>query len=81
MGPVGPGDTPTVGSTQMIDTGNDPALREQILAMLAGQDIEVPDRDDNDVIDQLERLTRLRDTGALTDREFRAQKRKILGND
>jgi hypothetical protein len=36
--------------------------------------------DDGDSIAQLERLTKLRDSGALTDAEFEQQKAKILGS-
>jgi hypothetical protein len=33
----------------------------------------------SDVVSQLERLTKLRDEGALTEQEFAAQKQKLLG--
>jgi hypothetical protein len=38
------------------------------------------DRSNHDVVSQLERLARMRDSGALTNDEFEAQKRRILGS-
>ncbi|MFC7877532.1 SHOCT domain-containing protein [Isoptericola sp. NPDC057391] len=39
-----------------------------------------PAADGSDVIAQLEKLGRLRDSGVLTDEEFSAQKAKLLGS-
>lgn len=38
-------------------------------------------RSEDDLLDRLERLAALRDSGALTEDEFRAQKRRLLGGD
>jgi hypothetical protein len=79
MGPVGAGDPADPGPT-VIDTRGDPDLRNQILGAL-GVDptptnpVDPPD----DPIARLERLTALRDAGALTEEEFQRLKGDILG--
>jgi hypothetical protein len=50
------------------------AKREQ------AQEPTVPPSSGNDVIDQLERLGKLKHEGILSDEEFQAQKTKLLGN-
>ena len=83
MGPVGPEGIAAPTGTQTIDLRDDPEKRQEVLDALAVKGIEVPDRDNrgasDDVLTQLERLAALRDSGALTESEFRAQKRRLLG--
>lgn len=71
---------------QVIDLRNDPN-RDALLGALegmTGQDLDgdgkvggAPAPDDR--LAQLERLAKLRDSGALTDEEFAAEKRRLLG--
>ena len=73
------------------DTGVDPEemTDEELEASMAKLGIEKQYRDANDVeegaasdaadLDELERLAKLRDQGVLTDEEFTASKKQILG--
>jgi hypothetical protein len=82
MGPVGPMDQiPTESAA--IDSSDNPELRDEILQALgaAGFNVAAGGSTGDDTIDALERLVKLRDAGALTEKEFRAQKRRILGED
>ena len=83
MGPVGPEGIEAAAGTQVIDLRNDPEMRQQVLDALAAKGIEIPRSEDatasDDVLTQLERLSALRESGALTESEFRAQKRRLLG--
>jgi hypothetical protein len=86
MGPVGPDGAPTTGTTQVLDLRDNPELRQQVIDALAAQGITLsrepdPAGGDDDLLSQLERLTALRASGALTESEFRAQKRKLLGKE
>jgi hypothetical protein len=47
---------------------------------IAGLNSPTTGRDEVDVVSQLEKLADLRDRGALTDDEFRAQKKRLLGS-
>ncbi len=72
------------GTEQTIDTSGDPALAARIMQVVsehaasqaAGGGSSGPGED---TISKLERLSRLRDAGALTDEEFEEQKRALLG--
>lgn len=73
------------------DTGIDPEemTDEELEASMTKLGIEKQHRDANDVeeaassdttdLDELERLAKLRDQGVLTDEEFTAKKKQILG--
>ena len=74
-----------------LDASVDPALHGQIMGaveMATGQDLDRdgvvgpagPTAPDADRVTQLERLAKLKDSGALTDEEFQAAKAKILGS-
>lgn len=78
MGPVGAGGP---GEPTVIDTRGDPALRDQILGALGVDPMPTNpvDAPDDDPIARLERLTALRDAGALTDAEFERLKGDVLG--
>jgi hypothetical protein len=83
-----------VGAPQAIDANANPEVMEQVNQMLGQMGINVqgqpaaatgfasdgsgPDADDQ--LSQLERLSALRASGALTDEEFEEQKRRILGS-
>ncbi len=79
----------TPGTSEHIDTSNDPALAMQIMQVVQQHNLEKagmgqpgaqPAADaSDDSISKLERLSALRESGALTDAEFDAQKRQILG--
>ena len=79
----------TPGTSERIDTSNDPALAMQIMQVVQQHNLEKagmgqpgaqPAADaSDDSISKLERLSALRESGALTDVEFDAQKRQILG--
>jgi hypothetical protein len=78
----------TPGTTEHIDTSNDPALAMQIMQVVQQHNLEKagmtqPATADGsaggDSISKLERLVALRDSGALTAAEFETQKRQILG--
>ena len=82
----------TPGTSAHIDTSNDPALAMQIMQVVqqhnlekagmagAGAAAQPAAAAGDDSISKLERLSALRDSGALTDAEFDAQKRQILGH-
>ncbi len=75
------------GGAQVIDTRDNPELREQVLEMLSAQGITVDGpaqtgaaaNSERDPLKRLETLAELHKSGALTDAEFAAQKTKILG--
>jgi hypothetical protein len=82
----------TPGTTQHIDTSNDPALAMQIMQVVqqhnlekmgmaqpGGQQAQAGDPS-GDALSKLERLAALRDSGALTDAEFEAEKKQLLGD-
>ena len=79
----------TPGTSEHIDTSNDPALAMQIMQVVQQHNLEKAGMGQpgaqpaagagDDSISKLERLSALRDSGALTDAEFDAQKRQILG--
>ncbi len=82
-----------MGETTVIDANADPEVMEQVSQMLGQMGIDVQGQpagetgvasdgactDTNDQLSQLERLSALRSSGALTDEEFEEQKRRILG--
>jgi hypothetical protein len=78
----------TPGTSEHIDTSSDPALAMQIMQVVqqhqlekmagAGSPREAGDGSD-DALSKLERLAKLRDSGALTDAEFEAEKKQLLG--
>lgn len=84
------GDGSTLGTTpvanvadhQVIDTRNNPELREQILNSLKGAGVDVDaitsQSPGSDPLDRLERLAQLRDSGAITSAEYDEQKAKLL---
>lgn len=57
-----------------------PPAREVPTSASADEHAAVPRPGADDVLDRLERLAALRDSGALTEDEFRAQKRRLLGD-
>jgi hypothetical protein len=69
------------GGTQVIDASNVPGLREEILAALKQHGIQIPEGTEAhpDAVGQLEKLAQLHTSGALTDAEFEAAKKKLLG--
>lgn len=79
----------TPGTTERLDFSADPAMAAQVMAVIAQHQAEkqmqatTPAAGDTaasgDVVSQLERLDALRQSGALTQEEFDAQKRKLLG--
>jgi Short C-terminal domain len=84
---------PTAGGfahveTKVIDLSDDPAARAQVIGSvegMLGQDIDgdgriggAPAGDER--IGELERLVKLRDSGALTQEEFETEKRRVLGS-
>jgi hypothetical protein len=80
----------TPGSTQHIDTSSDPALAMQIMQVVQQHNLEkmgmaqpqqpTSQGDSGDALSKLERLAALRDSGALTDAEFEAEKKQLLGD-
>ncbi len=68
-------------SAAVIDARNDPELKGKILEALeaAGVDADRSSLGGDATIDALERLAELRDRGILSENEFRAQKKRILG--
>ena len=87
-GPAGA--TVTMGTPTVIDADADPQAMEQVSQMLGQMGISVQGQptgfasdgagsDADDQLFQLERLSALRSSGALTDEEFEEQKRCILG--
>jgi hypothetical protein len=91
-GPAGA--TVTMGAPTVIDANANPEVMEQVSQMLGQMGINVQGQpagatgfasdgagaDTEDQLSQLERLSALRATGALTDEEFEEQKRRILGS-
>jgi hypothetical protein len=90
-GPTGA--TVNIGAPQVIDPNADPEVMEQVSQMLGQMGINVQGQpasatgfgsdggaDTEDQLSQLERLSALRASGALTDEEFSEQKRRILGS-
>jgi len=85
------GATVTIGEGQVIDASANPQLAEQLSQALgqfgiaadqqqaAGFGSQPADGGD-DTLSQLERLSALRASGALTEEEFEQQKRRILGD-
>lgn len=74
---------------QTIDASTVPGLQEAILSALGEAGVEIPSAGgfgggvgapQQDPIAQLEHLAEQRDAGAITDAEFEAQKRKLLGS-
>jgi Short C-terminal domain len=90
-GPAGA--TVTMGAPTVIDANANPEVMEQVSQMLGQMGINVQGQpaeatgfasdgagaDTEDQLSQLERLSALRASGALTDAEFSEQKRRILG--
>jgi hypothetical protein len=88
-GPAGA--TVTFGEPQVIDANADPQVMEQVGQMLGQMGISLDGQQptgfasdasaegSDDTISQLERLSALRASGALSDEEFEQQKRRILG--
>jgi hypothetical protein len=84
------GATVTIGEGQVIDASANPQLAEQLSQALGqlGITTEQPAADagsqpadaGDDTLSQLERLSALRASGALTEEEFEQQKRRILGS-
>jgi hypothetical protein len=89
-GPAG-GATINFGTPQVIDANADPQVMEQVGQMLGQMGISLDGQQatafasdatggEDDTISQLERLSALRVSGALSDQEFEEQKRSILGS-
>jgi hypothetical protein len=83
------GATVTIGEGQVIDATTNPQLAEQITQALGQLGVAAqqpagsaprPTDPGGDTLSQLERLSALRATGALTEEEFEQQKRRILGS-
>jgi hypothetical protein len=80
------------GQPQVIDLTGDPAARNAMLGAVeaaTGQDLDGDGKiagapaagaQGDDRLADLERLARLRETGALSDAEFEAEKRRLLGS-
>lgn len=74
---------------QTIDASQVPGLREALLSVLAGAGLKIPDAGGfgggisapkQDPLAVIERLAEERDAGRITDAEFEAQKRRLLGS-
>ena len=74
---------------QQIDASKVPGLQEAILGALGASGLKIPQcrrlrgrhlAPKQDPLDQIEHLDRQRDAGAISDAEFEAQKRKLLGD-
>jgi hypothetical protein len=85
------GATVTIGEGQVIDASANPQMAEQLSQALGHLGIAAdqqqaagfgssPADAGDDTLSQLERLSTLRATGALTEEEFEQQKRRILGD-
>jgi hypothetical protein len=75
----GAGDaTVTIGESQVIDLGANPAAAQQLGQILGGLGTD-PSGPGQDKLSRLERLAALRASGALTETEYEQQKREILG--
>ena len=77
----------SLGGATVVDARNDPALRAQVLGMLAAQGVNIPQDDSrggsgaaatSDLMDRIAKAAQLRDAGALTQEEFELMKAKIL---
>jgi len=73
------------GTEQTIDTSSDPALAIRIMQVVQQHQAEkataaaqAPPPADADALSRLERLAKLRESGALTEAEFEAEKRQLL---
>ena len=73
---------------QTIDASNVPGLQEKILGALFGSGIDIPNAGGfgggispppQDPLAMIEHLDKKRDAGEITDAEFEAQKKKLLG--
>ena len=82
-GPLGQ----SLGGASVVDARNDPALRAQVLGMLAAQGVNIAPDDarggsgavaTSDLMDRIAKAAQLRDAGALTQEEFELMKAKIL---
>ena len=69
------GDMLSQANEQLADLTGQSGDRSEILA-----NAPAPSSDGGDNLAELERLAKLRDSGALTDAEFEQQKAKILGS-
>jgi hypothetical protein len=76
-----------LGGASVIDARNDPALRAQVLGMLAAQGVDITQGGAGggsgvaaapDAMDRIAKAAQLRDSGALTQDEFEQIKAKIL---
>ena len=76
-----------LGGATVVDARNDPALRAQVLGMLAAQGVNIAQEDSrggsgaaatSDLMDRIAKAAQLRDAGALTQEEFELMKAKIL---
>jgi hypothetical protein len=74
---------------QTIDASTVPGLQEAILSALGEAGVQIPEAGgfgggvgapQQDPLAQLEHLAKQRDAGEITDAEFEAQKRKLLGS-
>jgi Short C-terminal domain len=74
---------------QQIDASKVPGLQEAILGALGASGLKIPNAGGfgggisapkQDPLDQIEHLDKQRDAGAISDAEFEAQKRKLLGD-
>jgi hypothetical protein len=78
----------TPGTSETIDTSSDPALAMQIMQVVQQHSLEkmgmaqpqAAQAGADDALSKLERLAALRDSGALTDAEFEAEKQQLLGD-
>ena len=75
---------------QQIDASTVPGLQEAILGALGASGLKIPNAGGfgggisapkQDPLDQIEHLDKQRDAGAISDAEFEAQKRKLLGGE
>ena len=73
---------------QTIDASTVPGLQEAILGALGASGLKIPDAGGfgggispppQDPLAQIEHLAKQRDAGEITDAEFEAQKRRLLG--
>jgi len=79
----------TPGTSERLDFASDPAMGAQVMAVIAQHQAEKqmqaasPSAGEtssaDDVVSQIERLDALRQSGALTQEEFEAQKKRLLG--
>ena len=84
----------TPGTSETIDTSNDPALAMTIMQVVQQHQLErlqgggagaaaapeAPGDGSADALSKLERLAALHQSGALTDAEFEAEKKQLLGD-